>query len=115
MGSESRTTTVRILGNEYRLRSEENAAFVEDVARYVDEVMQGIAARTTSGTTAQIAVLGALNIAEELFRERLDGQGGGRAGEIDSRLKGLLSRVDDIIDDVPAPEEAQRESGAASG
>ena len=50
--SESRATTVQILGHEYRIRSEENAEFVQEVALYVDGVMKSISSHMSSGTTS---------------------------------------------------------------
>lgn len=100
MGVETRAMTVHILGHEYRIRSTESGDFVRDVALYVDELMHQIAARMTTGTQTQVAVLAALNIAEELFRERrgrprlprLD-----EGEEVNARLSALVSRVDEII------------------
>lgn len=96
--SEARTTSVHILGQEYKIRSTEDAAFVREVALFVDEVMHRISSKMTTGTTSQIAVLASLNIAEELFRERRDG---GRNGtdpqELEERLQALLERVETLV------------------
>jgi cell division protein ZapA len=91
--SESRATTVQILGHEYRIRSEETAEFVREVAEYVDGVMKSISSQMSSGTTSQVAVLAALNIAEELFRERRDGRNGGDGSEVDERMRALMTRL----------------------
>jgi cell division protein ZapA len=99
MVSESRTTTVRILDQEFRIRTDESAEFVESVARYVDETMRGILARMTTGTPLQAAVLAALNIAEELHRLRRDGNGA--AGDTERRLLHLLQRLEEIAPAAP--------------
>jgi len=57
--------------------------------------MHGISSRMTAGTTSQIAVLAALNIAEELFRERRNGSGAGTS-DVDERLRGLIGRIEEI-------------------
>ena len=44
------------------------------VAEYVDHSMRAIAEKTAHLSTAKVAVLAALNIADELFRERSDSQ-----------------------------------------
>ncbi len=44
------------------------------VAEYVDHSMRAIAEKAAHLSTAKIAVLAALNIADELFRERSDSQ-----------------------------------------
>ena len=101
--------TVHILGNEYRIRSTESGEFVREVALHVDELMHRIASRMNAGTSSQVAVLAALNLAEELLRERRNGTGGVAAEEIDDRLRALANRVDEIIDT------AKDEIGATNG
>jgi len=108
MASEVRTTTVHIHGHEYRVRTEESPEFVRDVALFVDETMRQIAGRMNTGTSVQVAVLAALNIAEELFRERRDGNGAA-SREIESRMKAVLERLDEVA----APEKGPRARRAA--
>jgi len=97
MAAEIRTTSVHILGHEYKIRSSEDGDFVREVALYVDDLMHQISARMTTGTTSQIAVLAALNLAEELFRARRGSGNGAPSTETDSRLRALEGRVDEII------------------
>ena len=106
MTERARTTTVHIFGHEYKIRSTEEPAFVQEVALYVDELMNGISSKMTSGTSAQIAVLAALSIAEELFRERRDG---GRVlpGEAEDRMRAVLGRLDEIVESRPAKKAAK--------
>lgn len=96
MSSEARTVSVHILGQEYRVRSTEDGEFVREVASYVDELMHRISTSMTASTKTRIAVLAALNIAEELFRERRDGLGGG-SEEVDNRVRAVVARVDQIV------------------
>jgi cell division protein ZapA len=98
MSSEARTISVQILGQEYKIRSTEDPAFVREVALYVDEAMHRISSRMTAVTPTQLAVLAALNIAEELFRERRNGDG----AEADERLRGVLRRLEEIVAATPA-------------
>lgn len=110
---ESRTMTVRILDQEFRIRTEESPEFVAAVARQVDETMRGIQSRMTTGTPLQAAVLAALNIAEELHRLRRDGNGS--AGEADRRVLHLLQRLEEIAptgSDVRVPKAAAVRAGA---
>ena len=107
MSQKIQTTTVRILGHEYRIRSAEKSEFVREVALYVDELMHQISSKLTTGTQAQIAVLAALNIAEELFRERRNG-GRGTPSEVDERMRAVIGRLEEIV-------ESQSLSRAAKG
>jgi cell division protein ZapA len=102
MDSEVRTTSVRILGRDYRIRTSADEAFVQEVARFVDGEMEKIAAGTRTGTVTQVAVLAALNIAEELFRERRGGDSREGGDEVEERLRAILSRLDEILVTVPA-------------
>lgn len=95
MSQEARTISVHILGQEFRIRSSEDAAFVREVAFFVDEVMHRISSKMTSGTSSQVAVLAALNIAEELFRERRGG-GSPPSSEVEQRLRNLIERVESL-------------------
>lgn len=63
-------TVVRIGGQEYRLSGYESEEYMHRVAIYVDRKMNEIAKQFTDLSTAMIAVLAALNIADELIRER---------------------------------------------
>lgn len=104
MSSEVRTTSVVILGRDYKIRTTESEEFVRDVARFVDEMMNRISSKMSSGTTSQIAVLAALNIAEELFRERRNGHaaasvdGSSSGDEADERMRAVLHRVEELLD-----------------
>jgi cell division protein ZapA len=106
MVPESRTTTVKILGHEYKIRSSESPEAVQEVALYVDEVMSSISSRMSTVTTAQAAVLAALNIAEDLFRERREGRNGN--GETDERLRALVLRLDEVTATDGAPRKGGR-------
>jgi cell division protein ZapA len=97
MSQKMQTTSVRILGHEYRIRSAEKSEFVREVALYVDELMHQISSKLTTGTQSQIAVLAALNIAEELFRERRNG-GQGAPAEVEERMRAVLSRLKEIVE-----------------
>lgn len=66
----SRVVSVEIHGQRYPIRSSLDAAYVAQLAAYVDRKMRAAADETASADTVKIAVLAALNIADELFRCR---------------------------------------------
>ena len=105
MSTDVRTISVHILGHEYKVRSTEDGEFVREVALYVDELMHQISSKMSTGTTAQIAVLAALNIAEELFRERRGGKDRD-AEEFETRMRTVLARLDEMGVPLSAPEAA---------
>lgn len=62
--------TVEIFGQRLGLRADGDAARLQEIARFVDTRMREVADRSSSVDTVKIAVLTALNIADELFQER---------------------------------------------
>lgn len=67
-----RRTSVRvtIFGDEYTIRSDATAAHTRDVAAYVDRVIRQVQSAGTVVETHKVAILAALQIADELLRER---------------------------------------------
>jgi cell division protein ZapA len=66
--------TVEIFGNEYKVRGDADPEYISQIADYVDGKMKEVAHGTPVGSLTKIAILAALNIAEELFRERTEKQ-----------------------------------------
>ena len=64
----SRVVTVEIHGQQYPIRSGLDPAYVAELAAYVDEKMRLAARESPAGDTLKLAVLAALNIADEYFR-----------------------------------------------
>ena len=67
------SVTVQIAGLRYALKTDEDERWVKQVAAYVDERRRDLQKRGRPDTQAA-AVLAALQIAEELFRERRSGR-----------------------------------------
>src|SRR3982751_3662565 len=85
---------VEIHGQRYPIRSSLDPEYVARLALYVDQKMRAAADTTPASDQVRLAVLAALNIADELFRCRdanttRDGELAERAGE----LERLLDRV----------------------
>ena len=81
--------SVKILGKEYRIKTDADPEHIEQVAAYVDQVMQDVQRNTPD--TQNAAVLAALNIASELMRARsasltIDGE----------RIRALIELVDSV-------------------
>lgn len=67
---EDKSVTVKIFGTEYTLRGASDPEYVQKVAEFVDKRMSEVGDNATVGTTTRIAILAAVNIADELFREQ---------------------------------------------
>jgi cell division protein ZapA len=66
------SVTVQIAGVRYALKTDEDERWVKSVAALVDERFREIQKKARTPDTQAVAVLTALQIAEELFRERRD-------------------------------------------
>lgn len=65
-----KTTRVEIFGSEYHIRADVDADYVKNVASYVDAKMSEIAQNQSLVSSTKVAILAAINIADELFKER---------------------------------------------
>jgi cell division protein ZapA len=93
---EDRMVPVEIAGQRYPIRSSLDQEYVARLALYVDEKMRAASDSTPTSDSLRLAVLAALNIADELFRCRdatrdRDGQIAERAGEIERLLDRVLT------------------------
>jgi cell division protein ZapA len=66
--SETRVVHVEVHGQRYPIRSTLDPQYVVELAAYVDEKMRLAAKESPAGDTLKVAVLAALNIADEFFR-----------------------------------------------
>lgn len=90
--TEPQVVSVEIRGQRYPIRSTLDASYVNSLASYVDERMRAAAESTPSGDSLRLAVLAALNIADELFRCQ-DVQQEGR-GALAARTEALERLLD---------------------
>ena len=92
--SADQVVSVEISGQRYPIRTGLDPEYVARIAAYVDERMRAVGEVTPTGDPVRLAVLAALNIADELFRCRDSSRA--RSGEIAERaheLEELLDRV----------------------
>ncbi len=69
MATEGKSIRVKIFGTEYPLRGESDD-LTKKVAGYVDEMINTIHSKIPEQPPLTVAVLSALNITEDLFKER---------------------------------------------
>ncbi len=65
-----KTTRVEIFGSEYHVRADEDPEYVKEIAAYVDGKMREIAERQNLVSSTKVAILAAINLADEALRER---------------------------------------------
>jgi cell division protein ZapA len=92
---------VQIFGQRYPIRSALDPKYVQELASYVDERMRAAADQSPAGDSLRLAVLAALNIADEAFRI-LDAEDG-RPATLSARLAAIEHLIDEALADA-APE-----------
>jgi cell division protein ZapA len=65
---DSSLVPVVIMGQTYKVRAEEDVGYIEELARFVDTKMRTIGDATGTAESLKVAILAALNIADELFK-----------------------------------------------
>ena len=92
--SEGRVISVEIHGQRYPIRSSLDQDYVLRLAAYVDDKIGAAADSTPTGDSLRLAVLAALNIADELFRIRE------ATRAKDSRIAERASELEQLVDRV---------------
>ncbi len=88
---EKRNVEVEIFGNTYTIKSELPEDKVKQVAAYVDMKMKEVSEKTKSVDSLRLAILTALNIAEECLRER------NKREELLRQIEEKVERIDKFI------------------
>jgi cell division protein ZapA len=86
---------VQILGQRYPIRSALDPRYVQELANYVDEKMRAVADQAAPGDSLRLAVVAALNIADEAFRSR--GADDGQRTRVADRLRQLEHLIDEAL------------------
>jgi cell division protein ZapA len=106
-GKEALTVTVRatveIFGQRLGVRADGDATRLNELARFVDDRMREVADRSSSVDTVKIAVLTALNIADELFTERESDQDV-RQQNLEKQAQRLVVKLEDALKTGENPE-----------
>ena len=92
--AESEIVKIRLFGTDYDVASDADVDHTQRVGRYVDEKMHEIANHLTLRSVSTIAVLAAVNLADELRRERESSERIDQAASVSAdRLAELIART----------------------
>ncbi|MCK5076331.1 MAG: cell division protein ZapA [Calditrichia bacterium] len=89
---------VSIFGKDYTLRSDVGEEHIKKVAHFLDERMKMFAGQLSRKDPLRIAVLSALNIADELFRERIEKDK--TLHHVDKETKEILETVKNLEEEI---------------
>lgn len=91
MDKDRKSIRVKIFGSEYPLRGE-SEEFTRQVASHVDEMINTIHDKIPEQPTLTVAVLSALNITEDLLKERQKGS------SMQQRMESEVERLTNYLD-----------------
>ena len=91
---------VEIYGSEYRIKGDADLEYIKRVAAYVDERMRQVSQLTTDSAVSKIAILAAINIADELFKERATNHD--RQDWLDRHAARLNAVLEEVLEDSSA-------------
>lgn len=86
-----RSVRVNIVGEEYAIRTERSPEVTRAVAEYVDQAIMGVLNSGTVIETHKAAILAAMKITDELFRQRE------AAEELSESIRGLSSELRPLL------------------
>jgi len=96
MSEDVAATAVTIYGQTYHLRGNEGETYLTELASLVDRRMREVVEATGTADTMRVAILAALNIADDYLQARR-----GRAvpldGESDERLARMITLLDEAL------------------
>jgi len=83
---------VSILNQKFIIKSEADERYVQKVADYVNKKIYDIMSSTKSVSTLSVAILAALNMADDFFKIRIEKKD--EVGAIEKKLKEIIGLID---------------------
>ena len=90
--------TVEIAGHRYPIRSDLDERYIAELAAYVDQKMRAAVNSAPESDMLGLAILTALNIADDVFRARQHQSTA--SGELNERAIRLERLVDDVLSQI---------------
>lgn len=87
-----KTTLVRIMGEDYPIKSDADSEYMRKLAKFVEESIRNVSSRMKLPPNLKPEVLAALLIADAYFSEKDNN------AEIERRLNGLVSVLGECLD-----------------
>ncbi len=88
----TKTIEVEVFGQRFSLQGEGEEEYFHKIAGFVDEQMRTLAQQSKTSTPTTLAILAAINIADQLFKKEHQQQSGD--AEIDRRAQHLLETIE---------------------
>lgn len=89
---EERSVDIRVFGQTYSIKTDMEEGDIQEVAQYVNEKMEEVLKKTKSVSTLNVAILTALNIADDLLKEKVKRMV--LLKEVEEKSKDLAEKID---------------------
>jgi cell division protein ZapA len=90
--AEERVVEIKVFGQIFSVKTDAEEAHIQAVAQYVNEKMEEVLKKTRSVSTLNVVILTALNIADDLLKERE--QRKALLKEVEIKSKDLVEKID---------------------
>lgn len=88
---EERVIEIRVFGQTFSVKTDAEEEYIQTVAQYVNEKMEEVLRKTRSVSTLNVAILTALNIADDLLKEKEQRKAFLR--EVEVKSKDLVEKI----------------------
>ena len=95
MENKKQSVMVSIFGEDYPIKGGADNQYTKKIAGYVDRKMKEVAERLPNPVYNKVAVLAAMNITDELFKEKIDREN--KLSQVEERAQTLLKWLDDRL------------------
>ena len=97
MCSDKNVLKIRIYGAEYAIRGHADANYIKSVADYVDGKMREVDKNARVDSSLKVAILAALNMADELFKARAENNE--LRAQVEDKIKKLNAAIENKLSD----------------
>ncbi len=98
---------IDLLGTSFTIQSDEDPAYVRNLVGYYRDKLTEVRESVSTNDELKIAILGALTVVDELFKERHRNRGAsGAEGSSETDLQVITQRLIDTIDSALEDDEA---------
>ncbi len=91
----TKTIEIEVFGHRFSLQGEGDEAYFHELAEYVDAQMRTLAKQTRTSTPTKLALLAAINVTDQLFRQQRHKDSG--ESEMERRVQLLVETIDEHL------------------
>ena len=95
MEEKKQSVKVNIFGEDYLIKGDTDDSYIQEVAKYVDQKMKEVAERMSNKLPLRVAVLAAMSITDDLFKEKNDKDK--KLQDVEEKSQSLLERLTERV------------------